>query len=132
MVAAGGDGTMVQRVLVVDDEPDVAFLCRVNLEMEGYEVLTADDGQTAVEVVGAEHPDAVLLDIMLPRLDGWSVLSAIRADPSTAEIPVVIMSAKPREGRSLEGAIDYIEKPFSRDQLVRAVRGAVTGDASET
>ena len=123
---------MVQRVLVVDDEPDVAFLCRVNLEMEGYEVLTADDGQTAVEVVGAEHPDAVLLDIMLPRLDGWSVLSAIRADPSTAEIPVVIMSAKPREGRSLEGAIDYIEKPFSRDQLVRAVRGAVTGDASET
>ncbi|TML65550.1 MAG: response regulator [Actinobacteria bacterium] len=132
MVAAGGDGTMVQRVLVVDDEPDVAFLCRVNLEMEGYEVLTADDGQTAVEVVGAEHPDAVLLDIMLPRLDGWSVLSAIRADPSTAEIPVVIMSAKPREGRSLEGAIEYIEKPFSRDQLVRAVRGAVTGDASET
>ena len=132
MVAARGDGTMVQRVLVVDDEPDVAFLCRVNLEMEGYEVLTADDGQTAVEVVGAEHPDAVLLDIMLPRLDGWSVLSAIRADPSTAEIPVVIMSAKPREGRSLEGAIDYIEKPFSRDQLVRAVRGAVTGDASET
>jgi len=123
---------MVQRVLVVDDEPDVAFLCRVNLEMEGYEVLTADDGQTAVEVVGAEHPDAVLLDIMLPRLDGWSVLSAIRADPSTAEIPVVIMSAKPREGRSLEGAIEYIEKPFSRDQLVRAVRGAVTGDASET
>ena len=132
MVAAGGDGTMVQRVLVVDDEPDVAFLCRVNLEMEGYEVLTADDGQTAVEVVGAEHPDAVLLDIMLPRLDGWSVLSAIRADPSTAEIPVVIMSAKPREGRSLEGATEYIEKPFSRDQLVRAVRGAVTGDASET
>ena len=132
MVAAGGDGTMVQRVLVVDDEPDVAFLCRVNLEMEGYEVLTADDGQTAVEVVGAEHPDAVLLDIMLPRLDGWSVLSAIRADPSTAEIPVVIMSAKPREGRSLEGAIEYLEKPFSRDQLVRAVRGAVTGDASET
>ena len=132
MVAAGGDGTMVQRVLVVDDEPDVAFLCRVNLEMEGYEVLTADDGQTAVEVVGAEHPDAVLLDIMLPRLDGWSVLSAIRADPSTAEIPVVIMSAKPREGRSLEGAIEYIEKPFSRDQLVRAVRGAVTGDASDT
>ena len=132
MVAAGGDGTMVQRVLVVDDEPDVAFLCRVNLEIEGYEVLTADDGQTAVEVVGAEHPDAVLLDIMLPRLDGWSVLSAIRADPSTAEIPVVIMSAKPREGRSLEGAIEYIEKPFSRDQLVRAVRGAVTGDASET
>jgi len=132
MVAAGGDGTMVQRVLVVDDEPDVAFLCRVNLEMEGYEVLTADDGRTAVEVVGAEHPDAVLLDIMLPRLDGWSVLSAIRADPSTAEIPVVIMSAKPREGRSLEGAIEYIEKPFSRDQLVRAVRGAVTGDASET
>ena len=132
MVAAGGDGTMVQRVLVVDDEPDVAFLCRVNLEMEGYEVLTADDGQTAVEVVGAEHPDAVLLDIMLPRLDGWSVLSAIRADPSTAEIPVVIMSAKPREGRSLEGAMEYIEKPFSRDQLVRAVRGAVTGDASET
>ena len=132
MVAAGGDGTMVQRVLVVDDEPDVAFLCRVNLEMEGYEVLTADDGQTAVEVVGAEHPDAVLLDIMLPRLDGWSVLSAIRADPSTAEIPVVIMSAKPREGRSLEGAMEYIEKPFSRDQLVRAVRGAVTGDASDT
>ena len=60
------------------------------------------------------------------------MLSAIRADPSTAEIPVVIMSAKPREGRSLEGAIEYIEKPFSRDQLVRAVRGAVTGDASET
>ena len=116
---------MVQRVLVVDDEPDVAFLCRVNLEMEGYEVLLADDGESAVELVGAEHPDAVLLDIMLPRLDGWSVLSAIRADPSTAQIPVVIMSAKPREGRSLDGAVEYIEKPFSREQLVRAVKGAV-------
>src|SRR5438128_2225182 len=111
---------MVQRVLVVDDEPDVAFLCRVNLEMEGYEVLLADDGESAVELVGAER-----LDIMLPRLDGWSVLSAIRADPSTAEIPVVMMSAKPREGRSLDGAVEYIEKPFSREQLVRAVKGAV-------
>ena len=116
---------MVQRVLVVDDEPDVAFLCRVNLEMEGFEVLLADDGQTAVELMGTEHPDAVLLDIMLPGLDGWSVLSAIRADPSTAGIPVVIMSAKPRGGRPLDGALEYMEKPFSREQLVRAVKGAV-------
>jgi len=105
------------RVLVVDDEPDVLLLCRVNLEFEGYEVIEAHDGEEALARVRDASPDVVLLDVMLPELDGWQVLSAIKADVALREIPVVMLTAKAQDQDQIRGwsagAAEYITKPFS-------------------
>ena len=82
-----------QKVLVVDDEPDVLLLCRVNLEFEGYDVIEASDGEQAMERVRDERPDVVLLDVMMPKMDGWQVLSALKADAELKDIPVVMLTA---------------------------------------
>lgn len=104
-------------VLVVDDEPDVLLLCRVNLEFEGYEVIEAADGEQAMAQAHAHHPDVVLLDVMMPKMDGWQVLAAIKADDELADIPVVMLTAKVQDQDQIrgwsQGAADYITKPFS-------------------
>lgn len=104
-------------VLVVDDEPDVLLLCRVNLEFEGYEVVEARDGDEAMTRLRETSPDVVLLDVMLPRLDGWQVLSAIKADEELKDLPVVMLTAMVQEQDQLlgwsRGAADYLIKPFS-------------------
>lgn len=106
-----------RRVLVVDDEPDVLLLCRVNLEFEGYDVVEAHDGIEALEQVRATNPDIVLLDVMMPRKDGWQVLAEIKADLDLKDIPVVMLTAKVQESDQIRGwstgAADYITKPFS-------------------
>jgi DNA-binding response OmpR family regulator len=110
---------MAQRrtVLVVDDEPDVLLLCRVNLEFEGYEVIEAADGEQAMQQARTHRPDVVLLDVMMPKMDGWQVLAAIKADRDLAEIPVVMLTAKVQDQDQIrgwsQGAADYITKPFS-------------------
>lgn len=105
------------RILVVDDEPDVRLLCRVNLEFEGYEVVEASDGEEAMARVRETSPDVVLLDVMLPTMDGWEVLAAIKADGALRDLPVVMLTAKAQEQDQIrgwsEGAADYITKPFS-------------------
>src|SRR5690606_4554480 len=82
-------------VLVVDDEPDIVYFAQVNLELSGYEVLQAADGEHALEMVRAHHPDVVLLDVMMPKLDGWGVLEQLKADedPTVRTIPVVMLTA---------------------------------------
>lgn len=106
-----------KRVLVVDDEPDVLLLCRVNLEFEGYEVVEASDGVEALEQMRATDPDLVLLDVMMPRLDGWQVLEQAKADPQIEDIPIVLLTAKVQDADQLRGfdlgAAEYITKPFS-------------------
>ena len=104
-------------VLVVDDAEDVVVLCRGNLEFEGYEVIEAADGEDAMVKVREHRPDAVLLDVMLPRLDGWQVLAAIKADPDLHDTPVVLLTARMLDDDQIRGwsagAADYITKPFS-------------------
>lgn len=104
-------------VLVVDDEPDVLLLCRVNLEFEGYTVLEAADGEEAMERIREDRPDVILLDVMMPKMDGWQVLSAVKADDDLKSIPVVMLTAKVQDQDQIrgwqEGAADYITKPFS-------------------
>lgn len=104
-------------VLVVDDEDDVVVLCRVNLEFEGYEVIEAADGEDALAKVRAHRPDVVLLDVMLPGLDGWAVLAAIREDPELRDTPVVLLTARLQDDDQIRGwaagAADYVTKPFS-------------------
>jgi CheY-like chemotaxis protein len=106
-----------RRVLVVDDEPDVLLLCRVNLEFEGYEVMEAADGVEAMSRVRERRPDVILLDVMMPRMDGWQVLTELKADDQLADIPVVMLTAKVQDQDQIRGwssgASEYITKPFS-------------------
>uniref|UniRef100_UPI001F55F51B GGDEF domain-containing protein n=1 Tax=Anaeromyxobacter oryzisoli TaxID=2925408 RepID=UPI001F55F51B len=108
------------RLLVADDEPDAREALSLALEPD-YEVLTAADGLEAVELARAERPDVVLLDLTMPRLDGLQALERLRADPATAEIPVIFVSAHGEDAvkvRSLDlGAADYLQKPFSEREL---------------
>lgn len=123
------------KVLVVDDEPDVLLLCRVNLEFEGYEVLEAADGEAAMETVRTERPDVVLLDVMMPRMDGWQVLQAIKADDELRSIPVVMLTAKVQDQDQIrgwsEGAADYITKPFSPLALSQVLQDVLATDAED-
>ena len=114
------------RVLVVDDDDVIRQLISVNLELEGFEVSTAVDGQDCLEKVKDVRPDVVTLDIMMPRLDGWEAASRLRADPDTADIKVVLLSARAQEADLERGSrigVDaYLTKPFDPDELIDIVR----------
>jgi two-component system alkaline phosphatase synthesis response regulator PhoP len=109
------------RVLVIDDEAPIRLLCRVNLEAEGMEVLEAPDGPRGLEVARTERPDVVLLDVMMPGLDGWRVAQELLDDPATQEIPIVFLTARAEfrdRARGLDiGGVDYITKPFNPVEL---------------
>jgi len=127
------------RVLVVDDEEGIRVLCRVNLELGGFEVLEAADGVEAMEKARAEHPDLVFLDLMMPRMDGWQVLEQLKSEPTTANIPVVVLTARTSEEDQMrgwdEGILEYLAKPFNPQRLVEWAEQAMqprTADASET
>jgi CheY-like chemotaxis protein len=129
-------GVVEQRkVLVVDDEPDVLLLCRVNLEFEGYRVTEASDGEQALARLAEEVPDVVLLDVMMPKMDGWTVLEHIKADPRTAEVPVVMLTAKVQDHDQVRGwssgAAEYITKPFSPLALSQVVEDVIDTDPQE-
>jgi CheY-like chemotaxis protein len=123
------------KILVIDDDPDVRTLCRLNLGWAGHEVLEAEGGQQALEMVAAAAPDALVLDIMMPVVDGLDVLRRVRSDPATRELPVVVISARvgvEDQVRGLEtGADVYVTKPFSPETLTSTVECALAADADE-
>jgi len=104
------------RILVVDDERSIRILCEVNLRLAGLVVDEAVDGETALAAVAKERPDLVLLDVMMPGLDGWAVAERLRADPAKRDIPVVFLTARVdatvRERAADAGGVGYIPKPF--------------------
>jgi DNA-binding response OmpR family regulator len=108
--------SQTRRVLVVDDERSIRMLCRVNLSASGMEVLEADDGHAGLELARRERPDLILLDVMMPGLDGWSVARELAADESTKDIPVIFLTARaePADRRMGEqlGGVGYVVKPF--------------------
>ena len=120
-------------VLVVDDEPDIVLFAQVNLELHGHVVRTAADGEAAMAAVDEERPDAMILDVMMPNLDGWGVLERLKAhdDPEVRTIPVVMLTAldtdhdQARGG--IEGAVRYLTKPLAPDDLVRALEEVLAG-----
>ncbi len=116
------------RVLIVEDDPDLLVVLRVNLASAGIEPILAGDGRTAISRIEAERPDAVLLDVMLPGIDGWQVLEELHARQNV--VPVVVCSAKKNPAdmdRAQElGAVAYLPKPFDIDRLVDAVVTAVS------
>jgi DNA-binding response OmpR family regulator len=107
----------------------------VNLEFEGHEVIEAADGEQAMAQVRAHRPDVVLLDVMMPKMDGWQVLSAIKADETLADIPVVMLTAKVQDQDQIrgwsQGAADYITKPFSPLALSQVLQDVLETDPEE-
>jgi DNA-binding response OmpR family regulator len=117
-------------VLVADDDPDILSLVTLRLERSGYEVVAAGDGEQAVASALARTPDLALLDVMMPKLDGYQVTERLRSEEATRYLPVILLTARVQEAdiaRGIEaGADDYVEKPFSTQELsarVQAVLG---------
>ena len=121
-------------VLVVDDEADIRELVRLNLELDGHTVFGAANGIEALEFAVGEHPDVVVLDVMMPEMDGWETLAQMKSsvDPVIAHIPVIMLTAKAddldRIRGGIEGAIRYLTKPFSPNELRSEVADALSGD----
>jgi len=117
------------RVLVIDDEAPIRLLCRVNLEAEGMSVLEAPDGPSGLEQARTESPDVILLDVMMPGLDGWRVAEELLDDPSTEDIPIVFLTARAElrdRARGIDlGGVDYITKPFNPVELAPLVRDLI-------
>ncbi len=117
---------MSTRVLVIDDEAPIRLLCRVNLEAEGMQVLEAADGPTGLELARGETPDVILLDVMMPGLDGWGVAEALLEDERTASIPIIFLTARAEfrdRARGLDlGGVDYVTKPFNPLELAPLVQ----------
>ena len=117
------------KVLVIDDEAPIRLLCRVNLEAEGMEVLEAADGPTGLDMAKNESPDVVLLDVMMPVLDGWRVAERLLLDPSTSGIPIIFLTARAEfrdRARGLDiGGLDYVTKPFNPLELATLVEGVI-------
>ena len=114
------------RVLVIDDEAPIRLLCRVNLEAEKMEVFEAKDGPTGLEEAKRTDPDVILLDVMMPMLDGWRVAEHLLDDPKTKDIPIIFLTARAEfrdRARGLDiGGIDYVTKPFNPLELASLVR----------
>jgi DNA-binding response OmpR family regulator len=117
------------RVLVVDDEAPIRLLCRVNLEAEEMTVLEAADGPSGLEAARTERPDVILLDVMMPGLDGWRVAEELLDDPDTRSIPIVFLTARAElrdRARGLDlGGLDYVTKPFNPVELAPLIREVI-------
>ena len=121
---------MSKKILVVDDEDDILHFLELVLREKGYDVATASGGHEALTKAQLEQPNLILLDIMMPQMDGWEVLKLLRVDEETADIPVAMLSArteaKDRVQGLQEGAIDYICKPFSLQDLLLKIETIFT------
>lgn len=117
---------MPRKILAVDDEKHIVRLVQVNLERQGYEVVTANDGKEALEKVEEERPDLVVLDVMMPYMDGFEVLQNMRRNPSTRDIPVIMLTAKAQDADVFKGwqsGVDcYLTKPFNPMELLSFVK----------
>ena len=118
--------TKMSRILVVDDDHDIVRLIKAYLERAGYLVMSAYDGETALHILRRDHPDLLVLDLMLPDRDGWDLTRLIRANPNLAEIPVIMLTARVEDSDKIVGleigADDYITKPFNPREVVARVR----------
>ena len=122
---------MPLKVLVCDDERHIVRLIQVNLERQGYQVVTAFDGKEGLEKVRSEKPDLCVLDVMMPYMDGFEVLKSIRRDPATEQLPVIMLTAKAQDKDVFEGyhygADMYLTKPFNPMELVTFVKRIAQG-----
>jgi two-component system alkaline phosphatase synthesis response regulator PhoP/two-component system response regulator VicR len=120
-----------KKIMAVDDERHIVRLIQVNLERAGYQVVTAFDGQDALRKVETEKPDAIVLDVMMPKMDGFEVLKRLQANPDTREIPVIMLTAKAQDADVFRGwssgVSAYLTKPFNPLELVTFVKRILSG-----
>ncbi|MEA3403001.1 MAG: response regulator [Armatimonadota bacterium] len=116
---------MAKQILLVDDERDLVFYTKLFLEEQGYEVIEAYDGQEALQVLKEQRPDIIVLDVAMPRLSGWDVLREIQDDPETADIPVLMLTARAEDADKARGwelgVTWYQTKPFELDELALVI-----------
>ena len=121
------------RVLIVEDEPHIVLSLEILLHRAGYETVSAGDGEEAMEIIRRTRPDVVLLDIMLPKRNGYEICRAVKSDAALASIPVIMLTAKGQEVEILKGlelgASAYIAKPFGNAEVLEAVRAALESRA---
>lgn len=117
------------RVVIADDDPDIRRLVEMTVTNAGCDVTVASDGEEALERVRDSRPDLVILDVLMPRMDGWEVARALKSDPATREVPVMFLTSRGQEHDVLEGfdsgAVDYMVKPFSPRELQVRVRAVL-------
>ena len=122
-------------ILVVDDEEGIRILCRVNFELADYDVVEAPNGTTALEMAREHRPDLILLDVMMPAMDGWEVLHRLKADDVTKDIPVVMLTARTSESDQLKawggGVLDFVQKPFDPSVLEELADRVLTGEGED-
>lgn len=115
-----------RKVLVIDDEPGIIEIVEANLEGDGFEVISASNGKEGLEKIKGEAPELVVLDVMMPEMDGWEVLRNLEKDPETAGLPVIMLTAKAADEDYIfgleEGAVEYITKPFLPQELVNRIK----------
>lgn len=125
---------MPRKILTVEDEQDIARMVQMTLRDEGYKVVTASTGREALEKVFFEKPDLIILDIMLPEIDGFEVLQHLRQNPATAQTPVIMLTAKSEERDVMKGwklgADLYLTKPFDAMELTSIVERVFSGDTT--
>jgi two-component system, OmpR family, response regulator MtrA len=114
------------RIVIADDDVDIRDLVLFKLTGEGHDVVAVGDGVEALDVCRRLHPDVVVLDVMMPGKSGFDVVAEIRANPELADLPVVVLTARPREHAEVEGVDVYMTKPFSPRELAAVVASLVT------
>lgn len=121
---------MALKILVCDDERHIVRLIQVNLERQGWQVVTAYDGKDGLEKVASENPDLLVLDVMMPYLDGFEVLKAIRKEPATRDLPVIMLTAKAQDADVFQGfssgADMYLTKPFNPMELIAFIKRIIS------
>src|SRR4028119_2269393 len=124
---------MAKKILAVDDERHIVRLVQINLLKEGYDVVTASNGREALEQVAKEHPDLVIMDVMMPEMGGFEALKALKAEDATATIPVIMLTAKAQDADVFQGwksgADLYLTKPFNPQELLTFVKRILQGQA---
>jgi CheY-like chemotaxis protein len=126
---------MAKKILIVDDDVDIVEMLKTLLEAEGYEIVEAFDGKEALDKVHIHKPDFILLDIMMPVMDGWEVAKRLKACKKTFHIPIAILTAKisPEDKKKAfcVGAEDYLTKPFHPDELIQRIENLIVKDEGE-
>jgi len=126
---------MAKKILAVDDEKNIVRLVQLNLQKEGYDVITATNGREALERVAEDRPDLIVMDVMMPEMDGFEALRRLKEDAATAEIPVIMLTAKAQDAdvfRGWQSGVDcYLTKPFNPMELITFVKRIFQGQAEE-
>ena len=118
-----------EKMLIIEDEKDIVKMLDYNLKKEGFKTLSAYNGEDGLDMASKENPDLILLDLMLPEIDGFDVCKALKSDPKTSHIPIIILTAKDQETDKIVGlelgADDYVTKPFSPRELIARIKAVL-------